>query len=342
MTRGAERARRQRAVLAGACMLASAAVASAQPTQEARMNRGEVREALHALGEASGAEYVAIRQRLVAQGERILPWLADEERSHDMRRAVDASIVRMWIEHPHHIRACDGVLDRSIHVPSDYPHQEEGARVATLIRVGPILLPRLYEVLFRTGEYERGPEELARRVLRGLAFRTPTAQEPLRAAMGDPSIALQRRTEMADILWEAYSDPRTTAFAEALAWDEDTPPRARAWAINFLADRDDMWVLTLVHRLLDRPTIEQSVGWACVEAIGQLRDAFGAQRLLQMLIDRTWPDEIRSSMPGPVGDILGTAALPALRRIAETDPSERVREAASWPVIEMRMADVLR
>ncbi|MCZ7680537.1 MAG: hypothetical protein M5U28_17950 [Sandaracinaceae bacterium] len=128
-------------MLAGSCVLSGVAVAGAQApqaqeAQEVRMDRREFDAALGELGQARGASYVAIRQRLVAQGEPIVAWLAEAERSPDVRRAVDASIVRMWIAQPSYVRVCDGVLDWSIHVPSDYPHHEEGARVAALIRVG--------------------------------------------------------------------------------------------------------------------------------------------------------------------------------------------------------------
>ena len=287
------------------------------------------------LGQARGAAYVAIRQRLVAQGDRILPWLAEEERSSHVPRAVDASIVRMWIAQHPHVRVCDGVLDGSIHVPSDYPHREEGARVRTLIHVGPILLPRLYEVLFRTDEYDQRATHLATRALHSLAFATPSAQEPLRAAMGDPSIALARRTEVADILWSAYRDPRTLAFAEVLARDEQIPPSERGWALTFMASRGERQVLTIVYPLLERPTIDTLLGLSCVDVIDELRDVPGAQRLLRMLLERTWPERLRASMPSTIGDVLGQTALEALRRVATTDPSERIRENASWAVTEM-------
>ncbi|MCZ7680538.1 MAG: hypothetical protein M5U28_17955 [Sandaracinaceae bacterium] len=340
MTLGADRLRRWLAVLAGTCVLSGVAVAGAQApealeAQEVRMDRREFDAALSDLGQARDASYVAIRQRLVAQGERILPWLAEAERSPDVRRAVDGSIVRMWIAQHAYVRVCDGVLDWSIHVPSDYPHHEEGARVRTLVRVGPILLPRLYEALFRTGEYGHRAEFLATRVLHGLAFASPSAQEPLRAAMGDASIALARRTEVADILWSAYRDPRTLAFAEALARDEQVPPYERGWALTFMASRGERQVLTIVYSLLERPSVDVSIGLSCVSVIQALRDVTGAQRLLRMLLDRTWPENVRSSMPSPIGDVLGQTALDALRQVATTDPSERIRENASWAVSEM-------
>ncbi|MCZ7680536.1 MAG: hypothetical protein M5U28_17945 [Sandaracinaceae bacterium] len=77
--------------------------------------------------------------------------------------------------------------------------------------------------------------------------------------MGDASIALVRRTEVADILWGAYRDPRTLAFAEALARDEQVPPRQRGWGLTFMAFRGETQALALVYPLLERPDVDVSI-----------------------------------------------------------------------------------
>jgi hypothetical protein len=297
------------------------------------MNRAEFRAAFDRLVRARGAAYVEARTPLVAAGASIVEWLREEGRSRDTWRAMDALTVLLWIEEPRRVLACTRVLDRTLRVPRHRPNIEEEDRVNLLIAAGPLLTPRLLEGLFRSEEYDAIESYLAAQTLKGL--RDPRSQEPLRHVIGDPTQTMQRRVRAAQILWIAFSDARTLAFAEAIAADDQTPPSERAWSLEFLAERGERHILPLVRSLLESPQLDISIGLGCLHAIQVLRDVESARLLERLIIRTAISEEIRDEMPHLIATLIGVDALPMLRRRAAEDPSESVREESRRAVIEL-------
>lgn len=273
----------------------------------------------------TGPPYRAARTAVLAHGPAAAPFLDSHRSSSDWRASMTADILYGWLQSPDLFQRCTDAVNGKLIGPTPitgvFPAKR---RIGEIKRMGAAVIPRLLEMLTKTGEY--GGDKESEAIFGALAeLNDGRAVLPLIDTMHtspEPAIRESAASTLGMLHDERAVQPLLTVLRNSVA-----KPLLRAAAAMSLGQLGVTHAAGELRQLATNERLDLDLRMAAVRAIGDLGDSTAAEPLLRTL---GHPHDLAYELTvvETVGKIATAAALPLLERVEKSHNEEPVRQAA--------------
>jgi len=275
----------------------------------------------HTVVAERGAPYIAAREKILAGGPSARAEASTVLRQTsispaDWRTNLAAEILLGWFDQKELFLKSDRYARGALPPPAPLPGFTARHRAGAIAELGPGVVPRVLERLWKTGEYGDETEcEALFGALREIADRR--AVPPMIALVDDPSTSAQVRGSAASLL-SSLGDPHGLEPVLRLARDPKADPAARGVAIRSLGRFDDAKATQALVDLLNRRDLPLDERRAAAD--GLLKRADPATRSSVLLAaEREHDPLIQVALIQTMGRIGTMADIPGLKNLGAKD-----------------------
>lgn len=284
------------------------------------------------------AVYRDSRDKILEAGSAALPLLDEKTGSAEgWRTTLTASIIKGWITNRSAYEQCTGFAK------GDYPFQGPGRpitgehgssdRSQRIHSLGTVVVPRILEMISKTGEYESQTEVDA--LMSALvAFKEPDSVPPVREIAESESADSHLRVLAITVLGEFDRDDTRDALLELLM-KEENPEEIRGAAATELAELKDPRVLAPVETILTTEHAGEELKLDALMAMSDLADPRGVS-ILERLFQVEKNEVIIQSAVETLGEIGDSSSIGLLERIRREHSDEDIHEAVEEAIETLR------
>lgn len=290
------------------------------------MDRSQFETGLRDATRQTGAEYLDTRRAILDAGPAVLTFLGSTQvPATDWKTALVVAVLAGWLTRKDLFDQCTRYVEGDL--PGRPPITGKFSaiqRATTVARLGPDVVPRLLEMLIKTGE--GNDAERAAAIFGSLVRIGDTRAVPPLIDLLAPPNEENTRVMAAGALGQLH-DPRAAAPLRTVLANTSLSPGLRATAALSLGELRDSGSLKMLQGVLVDGAQNPEVRIGAARAIGKLGDSSVAGALSQALT--TSHDLVLLQVVIETAARLGDqSSLPMLSDLASHHEDEFIREAA--------------